>query len=253
MIPEHNNDEAVSDTVGFILIFGIVILSMGLIYSLGYPLLQSNMDTSIFESTEQSFIVLQSNMKMVSYDQVPVKNLKMKLYSAGLSSSSALAVAAIHAFSRMAGKVLSPQEVAVRAFEAEVVEFGESGGMQDHYASAHGGIIHLDLGADYETTRLPAVIEGLVIGDSLEKKEDTVADLRRIRTAIENEYRSISEVIPDFNQRTTSTTRVAEITEREPTEERKMAMARKAMVHRIVFRMPGSEIGKNRVMNKYTR
>ena len=87
MIPERNNDDAVSDTVGFILIFGIVILSMGLIYSAGYPLLQSNMDASIFESTEQSFIVLQSNMKMVSYDQVPVKNLKMKLYSAGLSSS----------------------------------------------------------------------------------------------------------------------------------------------------------------------
>ena len=31
-------------------------------------------------------------------------------------------------------------------------------------------------------------------------------------------------MIPDFNQRTTSTTRVAEITEREPTEERKMAL-----------------------------
>ena len=42
--------------------------------------------------------------------------------SAGLSSSSALTVAAIHVFSRMAGKVLSSKEVAVRAFEAEVIE-----------------------------------------------------------------------------------------------------------------------------------
>ncbi len=145
--------------------------------------------------------------------------------SAGLSSSSALTVAAIHAFSRMAGKILSPQDVAVRAFEAEVVEFGESGGMQDHYASVHGGIIHLDLGADYKTTQLPAVIEGLVIGDSLEKKEDTVADLRRIRTVIEKEYQRISEVIPDFNQRTTSTKRVTEISAAESTEARRMALA----------------------------
>jgi hypothetical protein len=82
---ENRGEAAVSEVIGFIYIFGIVILSMSLIYILGYPALQSSMDASIFESSEQSFIVLQSDMKMVAFDQVPVKNLKIQLQGATLS------------------------------------------------------------------------------------------------------------------------------------------------------------------------
>ena len=81
----YNNEEAVSEVIGFIYIFGIVILSMSIIFVMGYPMLQSNMDQSIFESTTQSFIVLQGNMKMVGFDQVPVKTMKMQLNGATLS------------------------------------------------------------------------------------------------------------------------------------------------------------------------
>lgn len=81
----YNNEEAVSEVIGFIYIFGIVILSMSLIFVMGYPVLQSSMDQSIFESTTQSFIVLQSNIKMVGFDQVPVKTMKMQLNGATLS------------------------------------------------------------------------------------------------------------------------------------------------------------------------
>ncbi len=82
---KYRNEAAVAETIGFIYIFAIVILSMSMIYVIGYPALQSSMDASIFESTEQSFIVLQSDMKMVAFDQVPVKNLKIQLQGATLS------------------------------------------------------------------------------------------------------------------------------------------------------------------------
>ena len=86
MTQEDNRKEsAVAETIGFIYIFAIVILSMGLIYVMGYPTLQSSMDENIFESTEQSFIVLQSDMKMVGFDQVPVKSLQIQLQGATLS------------------------------------------------------------------------------------------------------------------------------------------------------------------------
>jgi len=86
MTQENNkNEAAVAETVGFIYIFAIVILSISLIYSMGYPALQSTIDASIFESSEQSFIVLQSNMKMVAFDQVPVKNLQIQLQGSTLS------------------------------------------------------------------------------------------------------------------------------------------------------------------------
>ncbi len=86
MIQQDNDrqDRAVSETVGFILMFGIVIISMSFIYVMGYPLLQSNMDTSVFESAEQSFIVVRSDMKMVAFEQVPVKVMKMKMHSSML-------------------------------------------------------------------------------------------------------------------------------------------------------------------------
>lgn len=79
------NEAAVSETIGYIVLFGIVTLSMGVIYAIGYPVLESNIDANVFESAEQNFIVLQSNMKRVSFDQAPVKTLKMKLYSSELS------------------------------------------------------------------------------------------------------------------------------------------------------------------------
>ncbi|ABE52397.1 DUF7289 family protein [Methanococcoides burtonii] len=86
MTQEDNDrgDKAVSETVGFILLFGVVVIGMSFIYVTGYPILQSNMDSSIFQGAEQSFIVMQSDMKMVSFDQTPVKNMNLKLHSAGM-------------------------------------------------------------------------------------------------------------------------------------------------------------------------
>ncbi|MGB8216797.1 MAG: hypothetical protein WCE94_05785 [Candidatus Methanoperedens sp.] len=81
----NRNEEAAAETIGFLYIFAIVMLSISMIYVMGYPMLQSSMDESIFESTEQSFIVLQSDMKMVAFDQVPVKSLRIQLQGATLS------------------------------------------------------------------------------------------------------------------------------------------------------------------------
>ena len=87
MTRENRNEAAVSETVGYILLFAIVTLSMGVIYAVGYPILQSNIDANIFESAEQSFIVLQSNMNRVAFDQTPVKVLKINLMSSSISVS----------------------------------------------------------------------------------------------------------------------------------------------------------------------
>jgi hypothetical protein len=81
----YHNEEAVSEVIGFIYIFGIVILSMSMIYVVGFPMLQKSIDDTVFESTEQNFIVLQSYMKMVGFDQVPVQSLKIRLQGATLS------------------------------------------------------------------------------------------------------------------------------------------------------------------------
>ncbi|MFW9945011.1 MAG: mevalonate kinase, partial [Candidatus Sifarchaeia archaeon] len=163
--------------------------------------------------------------------------------AAGLSSSSALSVASVMAFSRIGGSDLPVQDLAETAYNAEVIEFGESGGMMDHFASAFGRIIHVDCGSAYKTTRLPARVEGLVIGDSLEKKGDTVRDLRNIRTEIENEYKTLSSLIPGFDQRKTSRNELLAALPKMTAESRSMAVTTllNRDITRQAFRLLGTE------------
>jgi galactokinase len=144
--------------------------------------------------------------------------------AAGLSSSSAMTVGAIKTIVGMAEVDLPPDEIALRAYDAEVAEFGESGGTMDHYASAVGGVIHVDTVIN-RVTKLPAELNTFVIGDSEEKKKDTVGDLRYIRTTVEREYEEIAKQIESFDKRTTPVNRVYELRRGEPNNDRRMAEA----------------------------
>jgi galactokinase len=144
--------------------------------------------------------------------------------AAGLSSSSAMTVAAVLAIAEMSEKEMSKDDVALSAYDAEVTEFGESGGTMDHYTSVMGGVIHIDMESQ-KITRLPAKLDSFVIGDSGEKKQDTVGDLRYIKTTVEREYEAIAEKISSFNRRTTSVNLIYELSESRPSKEKKMAEA----------------------------
>ena len=144
--------------------------------------------------------------------------------AAGLSSSSALTVGAILVVSQISGVNLKPEEIALTAYDAEVAEFGESGGNMDHFASAVGGVIHVDM-KDNNVSKLPAKLDSIVIGDSGEKKKDTVGDLRYIRTTVEKEYELITQKISSFDRRTTPINTVYELGRSRPSKERNMAEA----------------------------
>ena len=144
--------------------------------------------------------------------------------AAGLSSSSAMTVGAVMAIAKMAEKRMPEKSVALAAYDAEVTEFGESGGTMDHYASTFGGVIHVNM-ENGHVTRLPARLASIVIGDSCEKKKDTVGDLRYIRNTVESEYEIMSHGISSFNRRTTSLDSVYEQRLQVPSQERRMAEA----------------------------
>ena len=82
------SDSAVSEVVGFILVFSIIMLAIGVIYAVGYPCIQSSKKNTQFQNTEQSFMVLQSDIKMVAFDQAPVKTLKTSLGGGSLTVNS---------------------------------------------------------------------------------------------------------------------------------------------------------------------
>ena len=198
--------------------------------------------------------------------------------NAGCASSSALTVAWVAFLLEAAGVEYVPVEVARLAHRAEVVEFGEPGGMMDHYTSSLGGMLHIDcrpsgdpeghredgpkgrpsgdpeghredgpkgrpsgdpeghredgpkggpsgdpeprpLGAKgrepIRVTPLEARPDGLVLGDSLEKKETTAVLAQSKRDVLEG-VRLLAGMIPGFDLRETPLEQAAETIRRLP-------------------------------------
>jgi galactokinase len=119
--------------------------------------------------------------------------------NAGTSSSSALIVSWVHFLTRMSEQQEVPpaRMIAALAHEAEVVEFGEPGGMMDHYAAACGGLFFLSFVPAISLSELPARLGTLVLGNSGEPK-DTTTILSRVKNRVLEGVAHISRTDPGF-------------------------------------------------------
>lgn len=113
---------------------------------------------------------------------------------AGLSSSSALCVIWIAFLAELFNYPLNPMEITRFAHQAEVLEFNEPGGMQDHMVIAHG-YVNFEEFDPIRCTRLLTELPGIVVGNSLEKK-DTLNTLSTIKNGVRKglEYMRVSKV-----------------------------------------------------------
>jgi galactokinase len=78
---------------------------------------------------------------------------------------------------------LDAEAIARYAHAAEVLEFGEPGGMMDHFATAVGGTFFLEFEPTIRIQRLPAKLGAFVLGDSREPK-DTKGILSRVKDQV---------------------------------------------------------------------
>ena len=120
--------------------------------------------------------------------------------NAGCSSSSALTIAWVKFLleAAQAPGRSDPATVARLAHRAEVIEFGEPGGMMDHYTSAMGGVVHIDTREPITVTPLRKAIAGFVLGDSLERKETTTV-LRGSKEDVLEGVLLLKERHPEFD------------------------------------------------------
>ncbi len=146
--------------------------------------------------------------------------------NAGTSSSSALTVAWVaFLLASQSGDVRhSRQDIAKFAHIAEVVEFGEPGGMMDHYTSAVGGLLYIDCQKPITYEPLAAELSGFVLGDSgvSKKTKDT---LRRSREAANEGFRLLAEMIPGFDIRTTPIEQIDRYLDRLPEDAARVVRA----------------------------
>ncbi len=117
----------------------------------------------------------------------------------GVSSSSAMCVAWIAGLDAVADhpRECTPIEIARLAFETEVVSFGEPGGMQDHVASAMGGLLHMDFSPGIGNpviTSLPCPETGFILIDSGKTKE-TIGMIQSIRNDVESTREALERIL----------------------------------------------------------
>jgi galactokinase len=146
--------------------------------------------------------------------------------SAGTSSSSALTVSWVNFITQMSGqgKRLAPEEIAQIAYEAEVVEFKEHGGMMDQYAAALGGMIAIDFVPVFTITSIDVPLGTLVLGDSQDPK-DTQSVLARVKGAVLSASHRITGFQPEFSLHTATPETVQRYSHKLAPEETQLLLA----------------------------
>lgn len=126
--------------------------------------------------------------------------------NSGTSSSSALLVTWIHFLSRMADNPhqFTAQELGELAFQAEIVEFNEPGGMMDHLSTAIGNAVYLEFDPKVTAEPLEPNLGAFVLADSLEPK-DTIGVLKRAKFARLDLIEKIKQYLPEFSLHTFET------------------------------------------------
>jgi galactokinase len=120
--------------------------------------------------------------------------------NSGTSSSSALVVAYIAFVAEASDQqmVYNQKTIGEIAYQAEVLTFGEPGGMMDQYSTAVGNVIYLASQPVIEIEALYPKLGKFVLGDSQEPK-DTLTILGRLRGGVQQIVEKMKHFNPNFN------------------------------------------------------
>lgn len=120
--------------------------------------------------------------------------------NSGTSSSSALLVAWINWLTHQADvpAARSRAEIGELAYRAEVLEFGEPGGMMDHYATSVGEVIYLESQPAIRLEVFQPKLGAFVLGDSQQPK-DTLGVLKHVKFGMLDAMAKVKARFPSFS------------------------------------------------------
>lgn len=124
--------------------------------------------------------------------------------NSGTSSSTALVNTWIKFLTENAENPsnISAFEIAKWANEAEVTEFGEPGGMMDHFSTALGNIIYLEFQPEIKVENLTPKLGKFILVDSLQPK-DTIGVLKHVKYGMLDAIDKIKKYDNQFDIHTT--------------------------------------------------
>lgn len=82
---KHSHESGVSESIGFLLIFTIVILGISLVTLYGYPMLMQQQTGADEQIMEKNMIVLQNDMKSLAYKTIPYQETSLKIDGGSLT------------------------------------------------------------------------------------------------------------------------------------------------------------------------
>jgi len=77
--------EAVSESIGYLIIFGLILTGIGLITLYGYPLLMQQQSSANMRNMEQTMIVLQNDLKSLTYKLSNYKETSLRVSGGSLA------------------------------------------------------------------------------------------------------------------------------------------------------------------------
>lgn len=80
-----SREDGVSEVVGFIIIFGIMVTGIALVTLYGYPLLLKEQQSTNVRNMERTMIVLQNDLKSLTYKSVPYEETSLQVSGGTLS------------------------------------------------------------------------------------------------------------------------------------------------------------------------
>lgn len=137
------NNAGVSETLGSILVFGIVISGIALILLFGMNILDDSKEISNFQNVEQGFKLIQSDIKRAALEQMPVKLTRIHIDSGTFSKDPAKTITITYHGKDVGGHWCNYNDVPV----GEITY--QPAGLQNKISIENGGLWKTESGYDY--------------------------------------------------------------------------------------------------------
>jgi len=173
------SEKAVSEAIGFVLTFGIVILATAVVFVAGTPLLDRTERAMHFQEMEQSFFLLSQNIDKVGFDRAPVRNTEMKIKGGSLSILQGSSKITVNDTTYTLGSV-------EYSYEDKIIAY-EDGGIWTKYPGGNVIMVSKPAFSVGNVTTIPAIE---LLGD------DSIGGEGIVRISASGYTSSINNVIP---------------------------------------------------------